>query len=140
MAELHPGGSRKQRAQASELTELRQKATLELVHSTGQHGVTVAEVMATLDLGHGQSSSALSHLHRRGQAKRLKERRNGQEIYVLPKYVGERKESPYNMRSDQRKHPRFSSDRTVMEAMAVAGLPLDPDVYDRIRKFLEALP
>lgn len=140
MAELHPGGSRKQRAQASELTELRQKATLELVQATDQRGVTVAEIMDTLGIGHGQASSALSHLHRTEEAKRLKERRNGQEIYVLPKYVGERKESPYNMRLNQRKHPRFSSDRTVMEAMTVAGLPLDPDAYDRIRKFLEALP
>lgn len=124
---------------ASGLTGKRQKATLEAVELSAGHGVTSAEMEDMLGVGHGQASSALSHLHRAGHIRRITERRNKQEIYVLPEHVGERKESPYNPRPE-RKHPKFHSDRTVVEAMKMAGLPLDKDTYDKIRKMLENLP
>lgn len=140
MGELHPGGTRRERADATGMTIRRQQAVLMEVTIGGERGVTVAEVMEMIGAGHGQVSSALGRLHHAGQVTRLKERRGGQEIYVLPGCAAGRKESPFRSRPEQRVHPRFHSDRTVMEAMTVAGLPLDPDVYDRIRKFLEALP
>ena len=124
---------------ASGLTGKRQKATLEAVELSAGHGVTSAEMEDMLGVGHGQASSALSHLHRAGHIRRITERRNKQEIYVLPEHVGERKESPYNPRPE-RKHPKFHSDQTVVEAMKMAGLPLDKDTYDKIRKMLENLP
>lgn len=122
---------------ASGLTGQRQKATLEMVALAAKHGVTVAEMEEVLQVGHGQASSALSHLHRAGHIARLKDRRLRQEIYVLPEHVNGRKESHYTPRVE-RKHPKFASDRTVMEAMRVAGIA--PTRYESIRKFLEALP
>lgn len=125
---------------ASGLTGRRQKATLEAIELSAKYGVTSAEMEDLLGVGHGQASSALSHLHRAGHIRRIKERRNKQEIYVLPEHVGDRKESPYNPRPEQRKHPRFHSDRTVMEAMKQADIELELPMYEKIRKFLEALP
>jgi ribosomal protein S25 len=129
---------RQELADASGLTGKRQKATLDAVERSAKHGVTAAEMEELLGVGHGQASSALSHLHRAGHIRRIKDRRNKQEIYVLPEHVGERKESPYNPRPEQRKHPKFHSDRTVLEAMKVAGIA--DTRYESIRKFLEALP
>jgi ribosomal protein S25 len=127
-------------ADASGLTGQRQRATLDAVELAAAHGVTAAEMEQVLGVGHGQASSALSHLHRAGHIRRITERRSKQEIYVLPEHVGGRTESPYNPRPEQRKHPKFHSDRTVMEAMKVADLPLTEPMYLAVRKFLEALP
>jgi ribosomal protein S25 len=124
---------------ASGLTGKRQKATLEAVELSAQRGVTAAEMEELLNVGHGQASSALSHLHRAGHIRRIKERRNKQEIYVTPENVGERVESPYNPRPE-RKHPKFHSDRTVVEAMKMAELPVDEGTYAKVRKMLENLP
>lgn len=129
---------RQAREDASGLTGKRQKATLEAVTAAGRRGVTAAEMETILGVGHGQASSALSHLHRAGHIRRIKERRFSQEIYVLPEQVDGRTESPYNPRPAQRKHPRFHSDRTVLEAMKQADIA--PTRYESIRKFLEALP
>lgn len=130
---------RQEKADASGLTLTRQKATLEAVELSAGHGVTSAEMEDLLGIGHGQASSALSHLHRAGRIRRIKERRNKQEIYVTAEHVGDRVESPYNPRPE-RKHPKFHSDRTVMEAMRMAELPLTEPMYAHIRKFLENLP
>jgi ribosomal protein S25 len=128
---------RQAREDASGMTLSRQQAALALVQTSAAEGVTVAEAEQFLGVGHGQASSALSHLHRAGRITRLKDRRRSQEIYVAAEFVNGRKESPYNARP-QRKHPKFHSDRTVMEAMKVAGIA--PTRYESIRKFLEALP
>lgn len=130
---------RQEISDASGLTGKRQKATLDAVELSAGHGVTALEMEQLLNVGHGQASSALSHLHRAGHIRRIKDRRNKQEIYVLPEHVGDRKESPYNPRPE-RKHPKFHSDRTVLEAMKQADLPLTEPMYAHIRKFLEALP
>ena len=126
-------------ADASGLTGKRQRATLEAVTLSAHRGVTAAEMENLLGVGHGQASSALSHLHRAGHIRRIKERRFKQEVYVLAEHVGDREESPYNPRPE-RKHPRFHSDRTVLEAMKMAGLPWDKDTYDKVRVMLENLP
>lgn len=130
---------RQQREDASGMTLSRQEAALELVQTSGAEGVTVAEAEGFLSVGHGQASSALSHLHRAGRVTRLKDRRRSQEIYVVPEHVNGRKESPYNARP-QRKHPKFHSDTTVIEAMRVAGMTLDEQTYDGVRRMLENLP
>ena len=128
---------RQVREDATGLTKQRQQLALEAVTESGERGITSGELENLLGIGHGQASSALSHLHRAGRIKRITERRMKQELYVLAENVGERKESPYNPRP-QRKHPKFHSDRTVMEAMKVAEIA--PTRYESIRKFLEALP
>lgn len=128
---------RQVREDASGLTKQRQQLTLEAVTDAAHRGITSGELENLLGIGHGQASSALSHLHRAGRIKRIKDRRMKQEIYVLAEHVGDRAESPYNPRP-QRKHPKFHSDRTVLEAMRVADIA--PTRYESIRKFLEALP
>lgn len=130
---------RQVREDATGLTKARQTAALEAVTEAGYLGITTGELENLLRIGHGQASSALSHLHRAGRIRRIQERRMKQELYVLAEHVGERKESPYNPRP-QRKHPKFHSDRTVLEAMKAAGIPDAPSNYESIRKFLEALP
>lgn len=130
---------RQETADAAGLTGKRQRATLEAVELSAAYGVTALEMEQLLGVGHGQASSALSHLHRAGHIRRITERRNKQEVYVLPEHVGERKESPYNPRVE-RKHPKFHSDRTVVEAMKMADLPLDEPTYRKVRVMLENLP
>lgn len=128
---------RQVREDAAGLTKARQQAALDVVAAAAAEGVTSGELENFLRIGHGQASSALSHLHRAGRIRRIKDRRMTQELYVLPEHVGDRKESPYNPRV-QRKHPKHHSDRTVLEAMKVADIA--PTRYESIRKFLEALP
>lgn len=131
---------RQEREDARGLTGRRQRKTFEAVELAAAHGVTSAEIEDLLGVGHGQASSALSHLHRAGRIRRIKDRRNKQELYVLPEHIGERKESPYNPRPE-RKHPRFHSDMTVVTAMTAAGIPnATGENFARIRKFLENLP
>jgi hypothetical protein len=130
---------RQVREDAAGLTKKRQAAVLDVVKAAAAAGVTSGEVENFLRIGHGQASSALSHLHRAGRIKRITERRMTQELYVLAEHVGGRKESPYTPR-EQRKHPKFHSDRTVLEAMKMAGISDAPSNYESIRKFLEALP
>lgn len=131
---------RQQNEDARGMTGMRQRKTLEAVELAAGHGVTSAEIEDLLQVGHGQASSALSHLHRAGRIKRIKDRRNKQEIYVLPAHVGDRKESPYNPRPE-RKHPKFHSDMTVANALVAAGMPgVSPADFALIRKFLENLP
>lgn len=124
---------------ATGMTATRQLLALSMVNKSGPNGATVAEVEEALGVGHGQASSALSHLHRAGRIVRLKDRRNKQELYVHPDFVNGRTESPYNPRLN-RKHPKFYSDHTVIEAMKAADLPTTEPMYQHIRRFLEALP
>jgi ribosomal protein S25 len=132
---------RQQAEDAKGLTESRQAKALQAVTAFGANGLVVAELELMLGVGHGQASSALSHLHRAGKVVRLKSRRNKQEIYVVPDFVKGREESPYNPRLN-RKHPKFYNDATVLKAMKEAGMnPLSYEAdYQKIRKFLEALP
>jgi hypothetical protein len=130
---------RQQIEDASGLTEGRQKMALNAVTAAGPDGLVVSELELILAVGHGQASSALSHLHRAQKVVRLRDRRNKQELYVVPDYVNGRKESPYNPRLN-RKHPKFYADATVLKAMEEANLRTDRETYNSIRKFLEALP
>lgn len=124
---------------AKGLTQSRQADTLRWVTAAGSDGMVVAELEKVLRVGHGQASSALSHLHRAGKVVRLRSRRAKQEIYVVREFVNGREESPYNPRLN-RKHPKFLSDATVLKAMGEAGMSLSEHNYGVVRKFLELLP
>jgi hypothetical protein len=130
---------RQEREDASGMTATRQAKALAWVEAAGANGLIVAEVERMLGVGHGQASSALSHLHRAGKVVRLRDRRHKQELYVHPDFVNGRRESPYNPRLN-RKHPKFYSDTTVLKAMKDADLPTTDLMYQHIRRFLEALP
>lgn len=140
----HAGNStsreRQEREDSLGTTAWRQKQCLEAVAAAKSEGVTVMEIERMFNLHHGQSSSALSHLHRAGYIRRLKMRRNQQEIYVLPDYINGRDESPYRPRGG-RKHPRFTEDEEVRKAMTAAGIPdTTGNNFVLIRRFLELLP
>ena len=130
---------RQEREDSLGTTAFRQKAALELISRGASDGMTVMEFEEKLGIHHGQASSALSHLHRAGYVRRLKHRRKGQEIYVLPDYINGREESPYRPRGG-RKHPRFTEDEEVAKAMSAAGFTNIPSNFALIRRFLELLP
>ena len=54
------------------------------------HGVTWRELAEMLQLHHGTISGALSVLHKTGYISRLKDKRHGCKIYVLPNFVNGR--------------------------------------------------
>lgn len=132
---------RQEREDALGKTAHRQREALRSIAAAGDSGMTCGEVETLYGWHHGQSSSALTHLHRAGHVARLKERRNGQEIYICPEHVNDRALSPYNPRTPQgRRHPRDLSDAVVLKAMADAGIPNIGRNFILIRKLLDLLP
>lgn len=132
---------RQEREDALGKTAVRQREALRAIIRADGVGMTVGEIETMYGWHHGQSSSALTHLHRAGHVARLKERRNGQEVYILPDFVEGRELSPYNPRTPQgRRHPRDLSDAVVTQAMASAGIPNIGRNFILMRKFLDALP
>lgn len=77
-------------ADAFGTTAKRQAYVLDLLASRGYEGATWKEVSALSMMHHGQSSSALSTLHKAGRISRLIERRDKCRVYVLNEYVCER--------------------------------------------------
>jgi len=141
----HAGNATSRERQAREdalgKTAVRQREAYRAIIEADGHGVTTGELELRYGWHHGQSSSALTHLHRAGHVARLKEQRNGQEIYICPEHVGDRPLSPYNPRVPQgRRHPRDLSDAVVLEAMQGAGIPNIGTNFIKARKFLDLLP
>lgn len=89
---------RQEREDASGITAEMQQIVFTWLHVRGATGCTAAEVEDHFLVGHGRASSALSHLHRAGHVRRIKERRDKHEVYVLPSNVEGREESPYRPR------------------------------------------
>lgn len=90
---------RQEREDASGITAETQKLALRLLGGArSQLGMTASEFEDLAGIGHGRASSALSHLHRAGHIRRIKERRQRHEVYVLPEHVDGREESPYRPR------------------------------------------
>jgi hypothetical protein len=87
----------------------------EVVRLGGLDGATWREVGEALSVHHGSASGALSNLHKAGKVERLKERRGGASIYVLPHAVNGRETSP---------HGRVRAPRPLVD---VLGQP-DPEV------------
>jgi hypothetical protein len=97
---------RARRRDASGQTATLQSRVVSMVAATGRYGLTCGEVEAALAMGHGSVSGALSNVHKGGRLARLTERRNGQEIYVSPRYVDGRELAPYRPNRANRKTPR----------------------------------
>ena len=86
---------RAQRDDSTGVTAYRHRRILRSLSRAREHGRTVAEIQTELGVGHGSASGALTVLHKGGHITRVKERRNRQEVYVLPEHVDAREESPY---------------------------------------------
>lgn len=141
----HAGNASSRERQAREdalgKTAYRQREAFRAIDQAGAEGCTTSELEVRYGWHHGQSSSALTHLHRAGHVVRLREQRNGQEIYICPEHAGDRELSPYNPRVPQgRKHPRELSDAVVLHAMQEAGIPNIGTNFIKARKFLDLLP
>ena len=128
---------RAEREDASGITGQRQAQVFALLATHTNKGMTVKEVEDALSIGHGQASSALTHLHRAERVVRLQERRNGQQVYLLRGYAEGREESPYRPRF-AKPHPKYMTKDQVLACMGDAGM--DEDLYPQVRKLLEALP
>ena len=94
---------RQEREDADGTTGWRQQQVVEHLGQAGPAGMTCGELERGLEAGHGAVSAALSVLHRAGTISRITERRNRQEVYVLPDHVDGREVSPFR--------PRFSVNR-----------------------------
>jgi len=82
-------------------TGKRQRSVLAYVTVRGVYGATWREVADALDLHHGQSSAALSVLHKEGHLVRLVERRGGRsQVYVAPDFVEGREAAPHKSAMD----------------------------------------
>jgi hypothetical protein len=119
------------------LTGKRQREIFTRVVQSGYAGMTVGEVEDRLRLGHGQASSALTHLHRAQHLIRIKDQRMKQEIYLHPDYRGDREESPYRPRREHH-HPKFLTREQLLAVMMDANV--DESFYDDVRAVIENLP
>lgn len=77
-------------ADAFGTTAQRQQYVLDLLRARGAEGATWKEISALSMMHHGQSSGALSVLHKADKIARLLERRDKCRVYVLHDYVYER--------------------------------------------------
>lgn len=76
-------------------TKVRQNAVMRIVADSREYGITDVD-LRKLGVGHhGQTSSALSNLHKAGHLARLRERRDKCQIYVLPLHVNGRETVPF---------------------------------------------
>lgn len=95
---------RQQREDADGTTAWRQEAVMEAVRMGRSSGKTCGELEREMNAGHGAISAALSVLHRDGTLVRLTERRNRQQVYVMPGYASaDRERAPFR--------PRFNVNR-----------------------------
>jgi hypothetical protein len=101
----------------------RQAGALAEVDDAEFHGATWAEVAKARGWHHGQASSALSTLHRRGLIARLEASRDGCGIYVTPEYVHGRPTVPQGRRFDALTLARDVPLETLREALRIAETP-----------------
>lgn len=114
---------RQEREDGSGITAKMQQTVFTWLHVRGAIGCTAAEVEDHFLVGHGRASSALSHLHRAGHIRRIKERRQRHEVYVLPEYVDGREESPYRPRIPAAKRPGDYTREEMLDLLRRAGFP-----------------
>jgi ribosomal protein S25 len=119
---------RQEREDATGITAETQRAALFLLEADQFRGMTAAEFEDRQGIGHGRASSALSHLHRAGHIRRLKEKRVKHEVYVLPQYVAEREESPYRPRQSRVGNPTLK--KQAEEALLAAATARAGDSND----------
>jgi len=110
---------RQEREDASGITAETQRMALTMLENRGYQGMTAAEFEDAAGIGHGRASSALSHLHRAGHIRRLKEKRVKHEVYVVRDAVSGREESPYRPRQSRVGNPTLKKE--AAEALAAAA-------------------
>lgn len=115
--------ARAEREAANGTTAFRQAAALGEVRQARAHGVTWKEVADARGWHHGQATSALSTLHRRGFIVRLEETRQGCGVYVLPEYAGDRPTVAQGRRYDAQTLARDVPLDTLREALRIATMP-----------------
>lgn len=100
-------------------TSARMTELADMVSQRGSTGMTVVEVRRRPGWDHhGHTSGMLSDLQRAGVLTRLKERREGCQIYIDPVYVDGREEAP------QRKRKTKAEWEADVEAAYSAGVAL----------------
>lgn len=67
----------------------------EFLYGRREFGATFSDVSHFFDVHHGQSSGALSRLHKPGHIFRLEEKRENRSVYVLPAFAGARRTIPH---------------------------------------------
>lgn len=87
---------------ASGQTLTNQQRALRMLYKRGEIGLTAREFGVLAHLTHQTYSSVMSVLHKEGFIVRLKERRNHNEVYVLPQFVNDRPVSPRRPTKAQR--------------------------------------
>ena len=118
---------------ASGATGNRQEIALWFVATSIERGITWRELGDIKGWHAGQSSGALSNLHKVGLIVRLKERRNRCSVYVLPSFVGDRELSPF-------KNEGKTKDELCKLILAIINLDAvaytDGEVVDKIHSLL----
>lgn len=102
----------------------RQRRVLEQLRLAGRVGVTIGEFRENHALSgehHGKVSSTFSSLHKAGEVNRLREKRNGSSVYVLPEFVGNR-DTAQQGRQSGRVHGG-GDNRKVVEVEVVREVP-----------------
>lgn len=98
------------------------------VARAGEKGITWKELGIALGLHHGQSSGALSNLHRSGLIVRLAERRQRCGVYVLPMYVNGRVTVPH--RSNKTRPPEAAERiEELAQQITYRGIPHTGDQW-----------
>lgn len=77
-------------------------SSLAIVEKAGERGVTWEELANKLKTHHGNASAALSILHKDGMLSRLVDKRGGNSIYVMTRFVSGRKTSSYRQNRARR--------------------------------------
>lgn len=76
--------------------------SLAIVEKAGKRGITWEELANKLKTHHGTASGALSTLHKEGMLSRLVDKRGGNSIYVMTRFVSGRKTSSYRQNRARR--------------------------------------
>lgn len=136
---------RAERNDSTGVTSYRHRRILRSLARHREEGRTVGEIERELEVGHGAASGALTVLHKGGHITRVKERRNRQEVYVLPEYVDGREESPYRPNPARARlaeaEARIERAREVLERFktAAARVGSDPAEAAAIADVVEAV-
>jgi hypothetical protein len=86
---------RAEKRDSSGETARAQAAMLKVVAAHYERGITVAEARDIFPGHHGTLSGVLSNLHAKGSLARLKNKRGGCKVYVLPGFVMGRETEPH---------------------------------------------
>lgn len=137
---------RADRDDASGITSKRDRETLVRLHLANTMGYTCAEFERKFDLSHGQASGSLSRLHRAGLITRLRNKRDGQQVYVHRAHVSHGDDlAPYRPNAAYREDRRpmaleLPNDTQIAQAMERCGWNESAGLtVSEVRYFLEEL-